>query len=71
MNRVNEFHEGELIVYQNGSTFQIGKIKRMTATGAFVYYSGGDTASKTPFENMHKLQNAYTIIVTTLGGDGI
>ena len=62
------FSEGELIIYQNGDSFEIGKIKKIVADGAFVYYSSGDTASKTPFDYMHKLQNAYTIVDTTLGG---
>lgn len=66
-----EFHEGELIVYQNGETFQIGEIKRLCdfAEGAFVYYHEGDTACLTPFENMHKLQNAYCIKQTSFALD--
>lgn len=64
-----EFEEGELIVYQNGDTFEIGEIKRMCDDGAFVYYHEGDTASKTPFENMHKLRNAYCIKQTSLALD--
>ena len=66
---MQEFKEGELILYQNGDSFEIGKIKRLTPTGAFVYYSSGDTAAKTPFDCMHKLVNAYTITATTLGGE--
>lgn len=58
-----DFKEGELIVYQNGDTFQIGEIKRICDDGAFVWYHEGDTASKTPFENMHKLQNAFCIMM--------
>lgn len=65
---MSEYREGELIVYQNGDRFEIGKIKRLTDTGAFVWYSSGDTAAKTPYEVMHKLTNAYTIEETTLGG---
>ena len=64
-----EFHEGELIVYQNGETFQIGEIKRICDDGAFVWYHEGDTASKTPFENMHKLRNAYCIKQTSFALD--
>ena len=64
-----EFEEGELIVYQNGETFAIGEIKRMCEEGAFVYYHEGDTASLTPFENMHKLQNAYCIKQTSFALD--
>lgn len=34
---VDEYKEGELIIYQNGDSFEIGKIKRLTDTGAFVW----------------------------------
>lgn len=64
-----EFMEGEYIIYQNGDRFEIGKIKRLTADGAFVYYSSGDTAAHTPFDCIHKLINAYTIEKTSLGGE--
>lgn len=65
----NRFREGEHIVYQNGDRFEIGKIKRITKDGAFIYYSSGDTAAKTPFDCMHKLVNEHTIKYTSLGGD--
>lgn len=64
-----EYHEGELVLYQNGSRFEIGKIKRLTDNGAFVYYSDGDTAAKTPFDCMRKIINAHTIKSTSLGGE--
>lgn len=64
-----DFKEGELIVYQNGDTFQIGEIKRLCSDGAFVWYHKGDTASKTSFENMHKLQNAFCITKTSFAED--
>ena len=63
-----EFREGELIIYRNGETYAIGKIKRIVSDGAFVWYHEGDTAAKTPFNCMHKLLNAYTIKKTKLGG---
>lgn len=63
-----EFHEGEIILYQNGSSFEVGRIKRIVADGAFVYYSEGDTAAKTPFDCMRKIVNARTIKLTSLGG---
>ena len=66
---MDEYHEGELIIYQNGDSFEIGKIKRLTPTGAFVWYSEGDTAAKTPYEAMHKIINAHIIHYTRLGGD--
>ena len=62
----HDFKEGELIVYVKGTTAEIGEIKRLCSDGAFVWYHEGDTASKTPFENMHKLQNAYCIKQTSL-----
>ena len=63
-----KFNVGDLIVYQNGDTFEIGKIKRLTDDGAFVWYSTGETAAKTPFDAMHKIANAYAIFETKLGG---
>lgn len=63
-----EYHEGELVLYQNGTRFEIGKIKKVVEDGAFVYYGNGETAAKTPFDCMRKLINAYTITNTSLGG---
>lgn len=65
---MDEYKEGELIIYQNGDSYEIGKIKRLTLSGAFVWYSEGETAAKTPYEAMHKLINGYAIKDTTLGG---
>lgn len=64
-----DFKEGELIVYQNGDRFEIGKIKRITEDGAFVWYHEGETAAKTPFDCMHKLVNGYVIEQESLGGE--
>ena len=66
-----EFKEGEYIVCQNGERFEIGKIKRITNDGAFVWYHEGDTAAKTPFDCMHRIVNGYTIKQTLLGGEGM
>ena len=63
-----KFEEGQLIVYRNGDKYEIGKIKRIVKDGAFVYYSSGETAAKTPFDLMHPLVNAYVIDDTSLGG---
>ena len=65
---VERFKEGQLIVYCNGDSYEIGKIKRIVRDGAFVYYSSGDTAAKTPFDLMHPLVNEYVIGATSLGG---
>lgn len=65
---MKNFKEGEYIIYRNGESYQIGKIKRITPDGAFVWYHEGDTASKTPHALMHKLTNGYTILETSIGG---
>lgn len=65
----NKFKQGQYIIYRNGERYEIGKIKRVTEDGAFVYYSEGDTAAKTPFECMHRLVNEYVIRETSLGGE--
>ena len=62
------WREGQLVIYQCGERFEIGKIKRVVSDGAFVYYSDGDTAAKTPFENLHRISNSYVIEKTSLGG---
>ncbi len=54
-----DYKVGELILYRNGDTFEIGEIKRLCDDGAFVYYSTGDTAAKTRYEDMHKIVNGY------------
>ena len=66
---MRDFKVGEYIIYQNGDRYELGKIKRIVNDGAFVYYSSGDTAAKTPFSCMHKLANEYLIIATSLGGE--
>lgn len=66
---MSEYKAGEFIIYQNGERFQLGKIKRVTDDGAFVYYSEGDTAAKTPFHCMRKIENAHVIKSSSLGGE--
>lgn len=61
------FKENELVIYQRGEFYQIGRIKRICDDGAFVWYHTGETASKTPFHNLHKLENAYCVREADLG----
>lgn len=68
---MSDFKEGEYIIYRNGEQYEIGRIKRITDDGAFVWYSNGETAAKTPFDCMHKIVNAYTIKQTLLGREGM
>ena len=63
-----KFKEGQLIIYTNGDKLEIGKIKRLTEGGAFVWYHSGETAAKTNFDDMHPLVNEYCITVNILGG---
>lgn len=63
-----EFKVGEYIVYVNGDRYELGRIKRLTPTGAFVAYHEGETGAKTFYEDMHKLHNGFCIKETTLGG---
>ena len=66
---MRDFKVGEYIIYQNGTRYELGRIKRIVSDGAFVYYSEGDTAAKTPFDCMHRLVNEYVIRETSLGGE--
>ena len=68
MEEAQRFKPGDLIIYQNGDKYEIGKIKRITEDGAFVWYHEGPTAAKTPFQYMHRMVNSYAIKKTTLGG---
>ena len=65
---MNQFHEGEYIIYVNGDRYEIGRIKSLRPDGAFVAYHDGETGAKTPYDCMHTIQNEYTIKKTTRGG---
>ena len=67
---MNEFKEGEYIIYHNESTnhYELGRIKSLHKDGAFVAYHSGETGAKTPYDLMHKLVNAFVIEKTSLGG---
>lgn len=66
---MNEFKVGEYIIYRNGDTYELGRIKSLCENGAFVAYHEGETGAKTPYDLMHKIVNEYTIKETTLGGE--
>lgn len=59
---------GEYIIYQNGNTYELGRIKSLNAHGAFVVYHDGETGALTQYQNMHRISNSYVIKETTLGG---
>lgn len=64
----SKFREGQLVVCNNGSRCEVGKIKRVVEDGAFVFYHEGETAAKTPFDCMYPIENEYCIKQTSLGG---
>ena len=64
-----ELKPGDLVIYSDGYVFRIGKVKRVTEDGAFVWYHTGETASLSPMECLHKLENSHVIIEERLGGD--
>ena len=61
------FEKGTYIVYVNGDRYEIGRVVSTHPDGAFVCYHEGETAAKTPYECMHRLENQY--VMTFLGGD--
>lgn len=65
---MSRFEVGEYIIYVNGDKYELGRITSLRPDGAFVCYHEGETAAKTPYGTMHKLENRYTISRTTLGG---
>lgn len=65
---VPDYKVGQYIVYHNGDRYEIGRIKKLCSTGAFVCYSEGETAAKTSYDDMHPLVNDHCIIRTELGG---
>lgn len=66
---MDEFKEGQLIIYSNGNSFEIGKIKTLKENGAFVWYHSGNTAAFTGFSYMSPIINEYCIKKTILGGE--
>lgn len=68
---MDEFRPGELFVYVNGSSFELGKVKRPNdrGDGYFCWYHSGETAANTPVSCMHKLVNAYVVNDECLGGE--
>lgn len=53
------FKPGELFVYTNGNSWQLGVVKSQRDEHTyFCFYHTGDTAAATPVTHMHKLENA-------------
>lgn len=63
-----DFKEGQYIVYHNGDRYEIGRIKMLRDTFAFVAYHEHETGAATPYDLMHPIVNDYCIKRTKLGG---
>lgn len=69
MDKQVKFHVGQLVIYRNGDRYEIGSIKKLTDRGAYVFYSSGETAALTSYEDIHPIVNDYCITKTSLGGE--
>lgn len=59
-----QFEEGEVVIYQNGNTFELGVVKKKLFNNTyFVNYHTGDTAALTDAYNLHKIKNAYAFTI--------
>lgn len=63
-----KFKVGEYVIYSSINGYELGQIKSIKGTMAFVYYHGGETAACTSLDLLHKIVNGYVISDTTLGG---
>lgn len=64
------FIPGQYALYKNGDSYSLGRIKAIAPDGSFfVWYTSGDTASKTPAGCLLPLSNTYVIRSADLGGD--
>lgn len=67
------FKPGEPFLYKNGTSYEIGIVKRLCEKhdpndeqDYFCYYHTGDTAERTMTRSMHKIRNAYAFDITRL-----
>ena len=68
-----KFKQGELVLYQNGSKFELGVVKEVVSLGSHeenkiaygyrVWYHMGETTALTDETLLHKIQNAYAFTV--------
>ena len=71
MDWTKDIKPGDIVLYKNGDRYELGRVKRLAEDGnaAFIWYSDGETASRTPFDTLVKLENAYAVTATSLGGE--
>lgn len=69
MINAEDLRPGQLVIYTDGTIYEIGKVKRIADDHhVFIWYSEGDTAEKTSFDRVFPIRNAETIKETSLGG---
>lgn len=59
-----KFKEGQVVLYQNGTTFELGIVKEVIEPGIYrVWYHTGDTCAHTDEISLHELKNAYAFLI--------
>ena len=57
---MSKFKVGETFIYQNGDSFEIGVVGKVTDNeNYFCYYHMGETMALTNLFNMRKIKNSY------------
>ncbi len=68
---MRKFEPGEYFIYVNGSSYELGRVKRngRDKDTYYCWYHAGETAALTHERDMHKLNNRWYIDKTSLGGE--
>lgn len=57
---MGRFKVGDIVIYRNGNSYELGEIKRVLGDGTyFVYYHMGETGALTKTRDLHRIKNAY------------
>lgn len=60
----SKFKEGQVVLYQNGTNFELGIVKEVVTPRIYrVWYHIGDTSALTDESNLHELKNAYAFLI--------
>lgn len=65
---INNFKAGDIVLYKrlNSEHYELGVVKRPCTDGTgdcFVWYHQGDTAARTPFSCLRRIENLYAFDV--------
>ena len=65
--KMEKFKVGQLVIYENGYLFEVGKIKTIKdGEHAFILYNSGETGALTHISNIHPIVNEMNL-KTNLG----